>query len=76
METKTIDKIRECKSYEDFVDLFDEAKQGCKAIFFNGKKFDKRKGLPDTIEDVFDNNVSVKYLFHNKSLFVGIGSYY
>ena len=75
-ETKTVENLKISNSFEDFMSLIDEAKLSCKEIHFNGKKMDKRRSLIGDFEDIFDNNVKVKYLFHNRILFVGVGDYY
>lgn len=76
MTTKTFNNVKEYNSIEDFATLIDKAKMGCVAIYYNGKKMDKRMNIVVDLEDVFDNNVPVKYLFYSRLLFVGFGNYY
>lgn len=55
------------------VNVLEEAKYSVKEIFITGKKHDKRKTNFEDFDDVFDNNVSVKYFFSKNRLEVWIG---
>jgi hypothetical protein len=67
--------VRPCNGFEEFTDLMDEAKYSVKEIFLNGKKHDKRKSNFEDFEDIFDNNIPVKYFFSKNRLDVWIGNY-
>lgn len=67
--------VKQCKSFDDFIDLMDDAKCCVNDIFINGKKQSKRKSNFDDIEDIFDSNVPVTYTYGNDTLNVFIGDY-
>lgn len=74
-QTLNIPVVRYCNDFDNFIDLMGEAKYAVKEIFFNGKKHDKRKTNFEEFEDIFDNNIPIKYIFNKKRLDVWIGNY-
>jgi CRISPR/Cas system CSM-associated protein Csm2 small subunit len=68
--------VRQCNDFEKFTELMDQSKYSVKEIFFNGKKHDKRKTNFEDFEDIFDNDVSVKYFYSKNRLDVWVGDYY
>jgi hypothetical protein len=78
VETRTLNMsvLRVCDNFDDFTDLMDEAKYSVNEIFFNGRKHDKRKTNFEDFEDIFDNNIPVKYFFSRNRLDVWVGNYY
>lgn len=60
--------IKECENLDHFVDIIYEAKQSHCNIYINGKKQDKRKSLIEDIDDVFENNIPIKFQFIDNEL--------
>ena len=67
--------VKKCYSLDSFIELIDEIKCSKKAIFYNGKKQDKRKNLTADFDDIFDNNIPVRYFCNKTGFYVLIGDY-
>lgn len=65
--------MKEIKTIEQYDELIEEAKQAGVDIIVNGKKMDKRKNLVENMDDVFDNNVAVRFCFFKNRLNISIG---
>ena len=73
MEEKTKLIIKQCNSFEEFCELIEDVKQLHMKIFYNGLIQDKRQELTTDFDDIFDNNVLVRYTLTKDELNVWIG---